>query len=561
MATKSKTPGRAQGRDSMNGGEVVVATMLSRDVDTVFFVPGGTFVTVLDALSRVQNSIRAVPTRLESSAAYAADAYSALRKKPACVFVSRSPGASNAVIGIHTAMQASRPMVLFIANIPTFMKGREAFQEINYQVMYEPIAKAVFDVNSFHELAPVVARALDLAVSGRPGPVVVAVSTNILDGETGEVSIPKPAAPIRMGPEPASLKAAVKLINAAKRPIILAGEMVAFESASDQLTAFAEASGAGVMTAYRQQDVFANDHPASFGQLSLNRLPFQIEALKACDLIVNVGSRFDSVTTADYTMIGEHHKLIMIYPDDAAFSQWQPDVAIGSHAKPALTALTAALKKKPPAQRLAWRDTLHAKEVAFSVPGEIKVQGAVDMAKVIGAFKAMVPEDSIITSDAGTFGRWVHRYYRFNQVNTNLGPVSGAMGYGLPGAVGACVADPQRPVFCWVGDGGFLMTGHEVAACVQENLPVKIIVCDNSAWGSILVYQQKRFDGKGGFGTRLQSPDFAMLGRGYGIPAHTVKTTDEFPGALAAVMEHKGPAMIHILLDIRDVSPYSGSTR
>ena len=545
----------------MNGGEVVVATMLSRGVEAVFFVPGGTYVTVLDALSRVQNAIRAVPTRLESSAVYAADAYAALKKKPACVFVSRAPGAANAAIGIHSAMQASRPVVMFIGNIPTHQKGREAFQEINYQLMYEPIAKAVFDVQSFHEVAEVSARALDLSVSGRPGPVVVVISKNILDGETGEVTIPKPTAPVRMGPEPAAMEAAVRLINEAKRPIILAGEMIAFEDATAELTAFAEATGAGVMTAYRQQDVIANDHPSHFGQLTLNRPPFLEEALAESDLIVNVGSRLDSVTTADYTMIGDHHRLIMIYPDASAFSQWQPDVALGAHAKPALSAMTAAIKKKPPKSRLTWRDSVHAKEVAFAVPGEIQIQGDVDMANVIEAFKAMVPEDSILTSDAGTFSRWVQRYYRFNRVNCNLAAVSGAMGYGLPSAVGACIAESQRPVFCWVGDGGFLMTGHEVAACVQENLPVKIIVCDNNAWGSILVHQQKRFDGKGGFGTLLVSPDFAMMGRSYGIPAYTVKATKEFPRALEAAMAHKGPTLIHIVLDIRDVSPFSGSVR
>ena len=561
MTNPAKALGPTEGQYGMNGGEVVVATMLSRGVETVFFVPGGTFVTVLDALSRVRDAVRAVPTRLESSAVYAADAYAALKKKPACVFGSRAPGAANAAIGIHSAMQASRPVVLFIANIPTHLKGREAFQEVNYQLMYDPIAKAVFDVASFHEVAEVAARALDLSVSGRPGPVVVVISKNILDGETGEVAIPKLSVPVRMGPEPAALEAAVRIINEAKRPIVLAGEMVAFEDATNELTAFAEATGAGVMTAYRQQDAIANDHPAHFGQLTLTRPTFLAEALGECDLIVNVGSRLDSVTTADYTMIADHQRLVMIYPDASAFSQWQPDVALGAHAKPALSAMTAAITNKPPKSRLTWRDSVHAKEVAFAVPGEIRIEGDVDMAQVIETFKAMVPEDSIITSDAGTFARWVQRYYRFNRVNSNLGAVSGAMGYGLPGAVGACVAEPLRPVFCWVGDGGFLMTGHEVAACVQENLPVRIIVCDNNAWGSILVHQQKRFDGKGGFGTLLASPDFAVLGRGYGIPAYTVKKTDAFPWALEAAMAHKGPALIHIVLDIRDVSPFSGSTR
>ena len=561
MATPAMGSRQHGASKEMNGGEVVVATMLSRGVEAVFFVAGGTYVTVLEALSRVRNRIRAVPTRLESSAVFAADAYAALKKKPACVFVSRAPGAANAAIGIHSAMQASRPVVMFIANIPTRLKGREAFQEINYQLMYAPIAKAVFDVSAFGEVADVTARALDLAVSGRPGPVVVVISKDILDGETGEVPIPRAAQAVRMGPEPAAVEAAVGLIDKAEHPIILAGEMVAFEDAGPALTAFAEASGAGVMTAYRQQDVIANDHAAHFGHLTLNRLPFQAAALAECDLIVNVGSRLDSVTTADYTMPGDHHRLIMIYPDASPFAPWRADVAMAAHAAPALAALTAAIRRKPSAERLAWRDAVHAKEAAFAVPDDIRTAGDVNMAKVIEAFKAMVPEDSILTLDAGTFARWIDRCYRFNHVNSILGPVSGAMGYGLPGAVGACVAEPHRPVFCWVGDGGFLMTGHEVATCVQENLPVKIIVCDNGAWGSILVHQQKRFDGEGGFGTLLESPDFSLLGRGYGIPAHKVESTEQFPAALAAVMAHKGPAMIHVVLDIRDVSPYSGSAR
>jgi acetolactate synthase-1/2/3 large subunit len=545
----------------MNGGEIVVATLLSRDVDTVFFVPGGTYVTVLEALSRVQNKIKSVPTRLESSATFAAETYSAIRRKPACVFVSRAPGASNAVIGIHTAMQASRPMVLFIANIPRNQKGREAFQEIDYLRMYSPVAKAVFDVHSYDELAQVTARALDLSVSGRPGPVVCVLAKDILDGVTGDPNIPKLPAPVSLGAEPIAAGKAAELIRNAKHPIILGGEMIPFEGAIQELQCFAEASGAGVITAYRQQDIFPNDHPAYFGQLTLNRLPFQAEAWDACDLVINIGSRLDSATSADFTLIRDDQKMIMAYPDASIFSQWQADVALGANAKPALVALTEALANfTPPADRIAWRDDIHAKEAAYAAPGEIEVVGDVDMAKVIQIFGEMVPDDAMLSSDAGTFGRWLHRYYRSNAPYTNLGPISGAMGYGVPGAIGAAVADPNRQVYAWVGDGGFLMTGQEAAAIVQEELPVKIIVCDNSAWGSIMVHQQKRF-GDWDFGTRLVSPDFAALGRGYGMEAFTVTKTEEFAGALKGAMDYDGPALIHLKLDLRDVSPYSGSAR
>jgi acetolactate synthase I/II/III large subunit len=545
----------------MNGGEVVVETLLSRGIDTVFFVPGGTYVTVLEALSRVQDRIRSVPTRLESSAMFAAETYSAIRRKPACVFVSRAPGASNAVIGAHTAMQASRPLVLFVANIPRAQKGREAFQEIDYLRMFSPVAKAVFDVNSFEELADVTARALDLAVSGRPGPVVCAIAKDILDGVTGEPTIPSLPAPVVLGAEPGATQVAAGLIRDAKHPIILAGEMIPYEGAVQELMDFAEASGAGVMTAYRQQDVFPNDHPAYFGQLTLNRLPFQTEAWDQCDLVINIGSRLDSVTSADYTLLRDDQKMIMAYPDASVFSQWQADVALGSNAKPALTALTLALASfEPPASRITWRDAVHAKEAAYAVPGEIDIQGDVDMAEVITAFAAIVPDDAILSSDAGTFGRWLHRYYRCNAPYSSFGPISGAMGYGVPGAIGAAIADPARPVFAWCGDGGFLMTGQEAATIVQEKLPVTIIVCDNSAWGSILTHQQKRFE-DWDFGTRLVSPDFAALGAGYGMTTFTVSKTSEFTDALRGAMDHNGPALIHIKLDLRDVSPYSGSAR
>jgi len=545
----------------MNGGEVVVETLLSRGVDSVFFVPGGTYVTVLEALSRVQNKIRSVPTRLESSAVFAAETYGAIRRKPACVFVSRAPGASNAVIGVHTAMQASRPLVLFIANIPRAQKGREAFQEIDYLGMYSPVAKAVFDVNSFDELASVTARALDLAVSGRPGPVVCAIAKDILDGVTGEAVIPKPPAPVALGAEPGAVQAAAALIRDAQYPIILGGEMIPYEGAIQELQDFAEAAGAGVMTAYRQQDIFPNEHPAYFGQLTLNRLPFQTEAWDQCDLVINIGSRLDSATSADFTLIRDDQKMIMAYPDASIFSQWQADVALGANAKPALIALTEALAGfTPPVARITWRDAIHAQEAAYATPGEIAVQGDVDMAAVITTFADMVPDDAILSSDAGTFGRWLHRYYRSNAPYSNFGPISGAMGYGVPGAIGAAIADPGRPVFAWCGDGGFLMTGQEAASIVQEQLPVTIIVCDNSAWGSILVHQQKRFD-DWDFGTRLVSPDFAMLGRGYGMAAFTVTKTGDFAAALKGAMDHAGPALIHVLLDLRDVSPYVGSAR
>lgn len=544
----------------MLGGEVVVKTMIARGVDTVFFVAGETLTTVFEALSRHQKEIHSVATRLESAAVFAADAYAALRKRPACVLCSRAPGASNASVGIHNAKQASRPVVLIIASIPRQFMGREAFQEINFLQMYAPIAKAVFDVNSFHEIAPVLARALDLSVSGRPGPVVVAISKSILDGETDEPSIPKVSAPVRVGPDMDAVKSVARMIEASKHPLIIAGEIVNFEDASKVLEQFADATGAAVMTAFRQQDLVRADHPANLGQLTFKRPPYQEEALKQCDLIISIGARLDSTTTANYSMIREHHQLIMIYPEPAEFSQWQPDLALCSLTTPAMKAIASALSSKPPAERLAWRDNLHKQEVEFGTPPEVEIHGEVDMTKVIKHFSSIVPKDAIMVSDVGISVRIVAQYYRYNRPNTQLGGISGSMGYGVPGGFGAQLAKPEALVFVWVGDGSFLMTGNECAAIVQEKLPVKLMVLDNNYWGSIFTNQRKRFP-DWDFGARLQSPDFAALGRGFGIPAWTVRKTEDFPPALDEMMKTDGPGMIHILLDPLDALAFFTSPR
>jgi acetolactate synthase-1/2/3 large subunit len=541
----------------LNGGDVLVETLISRDVDTVFFVPGGTYTTVLRALSARGNAVRAVATRLESSAVFAAEAYAAIRSRPACVFVSRAPGATNASIGIHTAMQASRPVVLFVANIPRALKQREAFQEIDYQGMYGPIAKAVFDVQSFQDVARVTARALDLAVSGRPGPVVVSVSKDILDTETGDAVLPPAYSPPQGGPEAGALDAAVAAIDAARRPVLLAGEGVAFEGAHADLTALVEACGAGVLAAYRQQDVFDNGHGAWLGQLTLNRTPHIQRALAECDLLLVLGNRMDSVTTADYTPLPATQKLIMVHPDAQVFAAWQPQVALLAHTGPTMRALSARVAP-PDAERLAWRGELNAAERVSATAAQLDIHGNVNLAQVIAAFEKTVGEDTILVSDAGTFGRWLQRYYRHRRPRTSLGPVSGAMGYGVPGGLGASVAAPGAQVVVWVGDGGFLMTGHEAAAIVQEQLPVKIIVCDNSAWGSILVHQNKRFP-DWDFGTRLRSPDFRTLAEAYGMPAFRVERTADFQVALDGALAEPGPALIHLRLDARDASPYSGA--
>ena len=540
----------------MNGGEALVETLLAWGVDAAFAVPGESYLPILAALQRHRNRIRLVTPRHEGGVTFAAEAYGKLARRPAAAFVSRGPGATNASIGVHTAMQDSTPMLLFVGNVPTTSLGREAFQEIDYHKMYGAIAKAVLEPQHPRQVAEVAARALALATSGRPGPVVVVLPKDILDGEAGDAPPPAPGGRPSAAPDPEAVAHAAALIDAAERPLVIAGEMVSFERASDALVAFAEASGAGVCAAYRRQDCFPNDHPAYCGHFEINRVPFQERAWAECDLVIAAGARLDGITTLDFSMIRRDQALIHVFPDRDLLARWRSAVPLASDVGPTLEALARAVRA-PGRGRLDWRAQVHAAYRAFATPGEVEVQGAVDMAQIVAAVDEIAPDDSVILCDSGTFARWVHRYYRFTRPGTQAGPMSGAMGYAVPGALGTSLAKPEAPSIAFVGDGGFLMTGQELTTAVQHELPVKVIVCDNNAWGSILVSQQKRFGAEGEFATRLKSPDFAAVARGYGVPAWTVARSAEFAPAFREALAAPGPALIHLLLDDRDISPFA----
>ncbi len=540
----------------MNGGDALVATLLAHGVDTAFCVPGESYLAVLEALRRERARLRLITNRHEAGAAFAADAYGKLTSTPGVVFVTRGPGATNAAIGVHTAAQDSTPLVLFIGQVPTSQRGLESFQEIDYRLMYGPIAKAVIEPESAAEVAAVTARALGLATAGRPGPVVVPLPEDVTEGDAGQAAIPGPAPRAESKPSEGALAAAVELIAAARRPIVVSGELVAFEGAHDALAAFAAAAGAGVVTAFRRQDTFANDDPAYFGHFGIGRAPFQREAWRDCDLVIVAGNRLDAVTTEDFTLVRDDQKLIHIHVDAGVIGRTRaPDVAIAADVRPTLAALAKALPP-PPNERPAWRDGVNQAYRRFSCDGPAAL-GEVDMAAVVKAVAARLNGvDHVITNDAGNFASWVHRYFPYTLPYGQVGAGSGAMGAAVPGAVAAKLARPGATVVGFVGDGGFLMTGQELATAVREGLAIKIIVCDNGAYGTILMHQH-RFAGAGAYhGVELTNPDFAAMGRAYGVPAWTVERTAEFAPAFDAALAHDGPALIHLKTDIRDISAY-----
>ncbi len=536
----------------MNGGDALVDALLALGVDTGFTVPGESFLNVLEALRVKRDSFRLVSTRHESGGAFAAEAYGKLSGRPAAVFVSRGPGATNAAIGIHTARQSSTPLLLFVGHVRTRSKGREAFQEIDHHRMFTPVAKAVMEPESAADIRRVTGQAVHESMAGRPGPVVVVLPRDITEARVddalpaGPVDTTRPRAPAE------SIRAALDAVSAAQFPIIIAGEMVSHERAEDVLVEFAEKLAAPVVTAYRQMDVFPNHHPAYAGHLEINRAAFQRDAFTRADLVLAIGTRLDGITTEDYSLLRADQRLVHLYPDKEVLERAAADVAIHSDVTSALTSLHRELDGFP-AGREAWRDELHAAYLDLSSANAEEAHGAVDLSTVVRVIADTVGDEAVLLTDGGSFARWVHRYYRFSRPRRFAGPISGAMGYAVPGAIGAALACPQAPVIAFVGD--FMMTGQELTTAAQERLNTTIIVCDNQAHGSILYAQWQQFDADRDYATRLASPDFVAVARAYGVPAWRVERSAEFPAVLQAAMDGDGPSLLHLVTDQRDIVP------
>ncbi len=540
----------------MNGGDALVETLLAWGVDAAFSVPGESYRPILSAAQRNSNRIRLITPRHESGVTFAAEAYGKMTGRPAVALVSRGPGATNAAIGVHVARQDSTPMLLVVGHVPTATKGLEAFQEIDYHSMFRDVAKAVLEPESSAQVARTTARALALATSGRPGPVVIVMPKDITEGDADGAMIPGPIPRAVGAPAPQAVQAAARLIDQAERPMVIAGEMVTNEGAQTVLARFAEACGAAVSSAYRRQDAIDNEHPAYAGHLEINRVGWQEQGFAEADLIIAVGARMDGISSLEFQLVRPDQAFIQVFPDPDVLARLPHTLGLAADAGPTLAALAAAVA--PPSDaRLAWRDGLHAAYAAFAVPGEVKVKGAVDMAECVVEAQRQLDDDAVILTDSGTFARWVHRYYRFRKPRTQAGPMCGAMGYAVPGAVGAAVARPHAQIVVFVGDGGFQMTGQELMTAVAHDLPVKVVVADNQAWGSILVSQQRRYGEAGIYGTRLVAPDFAAVAKAYGMASWRVETTAAFRPAFAEALAHDGPALVHLVLDERDISPFA----
>ena len=536
---------------TVNGGRLLVDCLIAQGADRIFTVPGESFLSVLNALHD-SPEIETVVCRQEGGAAFMACADGAMTGRPGVCFVTRGPGATNASIGVHVAMQDSQPMLLFIGDVDRGMRDREGFQEVDFGQMFGPLAKLVLRIDDPRRIPEYVARAWSVALSGRPGPVVIALPEDMLLEEVTGIeprpAIHRPAQPVC----PDAMGALMGLLEDAAAPIAIVGGAGWQAKAREHFTEFAERIGLPVAGAFRRQDAIPNSSKVWAGNLGYGPNPKLVQRIKDADLILAVGARLGEATTDGYTLITPDHPgqtLVHVHPDPSELGRvYRPDLAIC--ADMAEFAETAAL----------WDDDVVPFDAGKEAHGEWlewttakPAPYPLDMAACVTAMREALPDDSIICNGAGNFSGWWHRYWHYNGFPSQLAPTAGAMGYGVPAAVAAALRYPERTVVALAGDGDFLMNGQELATAVQYGCDMLVVLVDNGAYGTIRMHQEREFPERV-CGTSLHNPDFAALAVAYGGWARRVETTAEFNAALAEANARKGLRLLHLIIEVEQLS-------
>lgn len=553
----SENPRQAPRLLEAPGGVLLVEALLAQGADTAFCVPGESYLPVLDALYDVRDRIRLITCRQEGGAAFMAEAHGKLTGRPGICFVTRGPGASNAAIGVHTAKQDSTPMILFIGQVGRAHRDREAFQEVDYAAMFGGLAKWAAEIPEAARIPEYVSRAFRVATTGRPGPVVLALPEEVLSSRAAAEILPPVPCP---GPAPAAgaMRDLELRLALASRPLMIVGGSGWTPAAIDHLARFAERQDIPVAASFRRQSLFDNDSPHYAGDLGLGPNPKLAERVRNADLLIVVGARMSENMTGSYELLPAPRlpqPLVHVHPGIEELGKvYAPDLAIHADLEEFCRAAAALAPRGP--ERAVWRHSARADYESWTSPGE--VHGAVHMGVVMRALRDLLPDDAILTNGAGNYATWAHRYFRYKPAGPQLAPTSGAMGYGVPAAIAAKAAHPDRPVVALAGDGCFMMTGQELATAVQYRLPVVIIVVNNGMYGTIRMHQERNYPARV-IGTDLANPDFPALARAYGAAGYRVDVTDRFAPvfaeARARAEETRLPALIEIALDPQDITP------
>ncbi|AKQ59395.1 thiamine pyrophosphate-binding protein [Bordetella hinzii] len=548
----SATPSSASPR---LGGHILVDQLAAHGVKHVFCVPGESYLAVLDGLHDA--SIEVTVCRQEGGAAMMADAHGKLTGEPGICMVTRGPGASNALAGVHIAKQDSTPLILFVGQIERGMREREAFQEMDYRAVFGTQAKWVTEIDQVERIPELISRAFHIATSGRPGPVVIALPEDMLV-ETADV----PDAPhyevIDAAPAAGQMETLAQMLAQARKPVAILGGTRWDAEAVARFADFARAHALPVAVSFRRQMLFPADHPCYIGDVGLGINPALLARVRDADLILLVGGRMSESPSQAYTLLDipvPRQKLVHVHPDSAELARvYRPNLAV--NVSPA--AFSAALAGLPaPKAAPAWAadtEAMRQSYLAWSDPAKVRTPGKLQMGEVMAYLEAKLPADAIMTNGAGNYATWLHRFHRYTRYGTQLAPTSGSMGYGLPAAVGAKRIWPDKTVVCFAGDGCFLMHGQEFATAVQYDLPIIVVLVDNGMYGTIRMHQEKHYPGRIS-ATQLKNPDFADYARAFGGHGERVETSAEFGPAFERALASGKPAILHCLIDPETISP------
>jgi acetolactate synthase-1/2/3 large subunit len=530
------------------GGRVLVDALLGHGVDMAFCVPGESYLASLDAFYDARNRVRLITCRHEGGAANMAEAYGKLTGRPGVCFVTRGPGACHASIGLHTALQDSTPLVLFIGQVDRDAQEREAFQEIDYRRMFGPLAKWVGQIDNAARIPEMVSHAFHTAMAGRPGPVVLAIPED-MQRDLVSVDDIGPYKVVRPHPGAGDLERLRELLAKAERPLLVLGGGGWSAEAVADIQVFAESFALPVAVSFRCQDRFDNTHANYIGDLGTGSSPQLTKRVKDSDLLIVAGPRLGEQTTQGYSLIGlPRPKQILVHIHASAEEPGRvfvADLPINAGTTEFATAAKRLQPLQPPVWG-AWTAAAHADYLENLKPGSSP--GPLDMNEVMRVLQAKLPADSIVTTDAGNFSGWVQRYWRHTVFHSLAAPTSGAMGYSVPAAVAAAAVAPTRQIVGFVGDGGFLMSGQELATAQQYGLKPLFIVVNNGLYGTIRMHQERDYPGRG-IANALENPDFAAYARAFGAFGEAVEKTAEFAPALERALKSGKAALLELRLD------------
>ena len=535
-----------------HGGQVLIDQLKIQGVERVFCVPGESYLAALDGL--YDSGIETVIGRQEGGVAMMAEAHGKLTGAPGIAFVTRGPGATNASAGVHVASQDSTPMILFIGQVASDQKDREAFQEIDYGQMFGSIAKWVAQIDRTDRIVEYVSRAFHIAQSGRPGPVVLALPEDMLSAFSEGGDAPKAHGVALAASGADAIKIAARL-QAAERPLVIVGGGVWSAKAAADMARFATRFELPVGTAFRRQDYFDNRHPHYAGDVGIGINPALADKVKQADVILALGTRLGEITSGGYGLFDipkPKQRLIHVYPDATELGRiYHADQSVACSPVDMARALAELEPDDDPLRDSTWRQGLHQAYCAWGAPQHSV--GDVKMEQIIGHVNQVLPETAIVTNGAGNYAAWLHRYFDYKIYGSQLAPTSGSMGYGLPAAVAAKLAHRNRDVICFAGDGCFQMTMQEFGTAAQYGANIVVIISNNGIYGTIRMHQEQHYPGRVS-GTVMHNPKFAALAQSYGGHGEVVRKTDEFPAAFERARTSNLPAIIELITDPRALS-------